>query len=84
MTETDYIRNIPTAYTKRLQISGPTVFGEIYADGVRIMCQTFGWIFRESPREKDYLNAHKWCDKQLVLLNKHASNNWENEEGKGE
>lgn len=73
-----------TVYKKHLDVSSSIVFAEIYADGTRIMCQTFGWIFRESPREKDYLNAHKWCDKQLALLNKHASNDWEQGEGKGE
>lgn len=35
--------------------------------------KSFGSSFRNTPREKDWIDANKWVDKQLELIEKYAT-----------
>ena len=41
-----------------------------YAVAVR---KSFGYMFRSAPRERDYIKAKHWANKQLSLLEKYAT-----------
>lgn len=36
------------------------------------MYKSFGSSWNSAPREKDYINAHEWCDEQLRLLSEYG------------
>jgi hypothetical protein len=38
-----------------------------------IMDNNFGSMFRNAPREKDWIKAHKWMNKQLDLIEKYGT-----------
>lgn len=38
-----------------------------------VMDKSFGSSFASQPREKDYLDAQKWINEQLELIEKHAT-----------
>lgn len=79
------IDNGSRTYAKQIHVYGSNVYAEIiYQDKETeydhllklwylTMSKTFGSAFRGSPREKDYIKAHKWADEQLELLNKYGT-----------
>lgn len=81
---TNLVNDNSKTYAKQIHPYGGKVYAEIiYQDSKteldrRIdlwhcsMHNSFGKYWRKAPREQDYIDAHKWADEQLALLQKYG------------
>lgn len=72
-------------YTKQIHVYNGIVYAEIIYQDKKTeyeyqsdlwycsLHKSFGSIWNKSVKEKDLVNAHKWADNQLELLNKYAT-----------